>query len=232
VYIAPVAADVNVQHGPIISLDFDDGFESAYQLAEPIIHAAGYRTTQYIITHALGEKNYMTVQQVLAMQAAGDEIGAHTQTHPHLTDIPLAQAQTEITGSKQDLLDMGVTSVTTFAYPYGSHNAAIEGLVKNAGFIDARITGPGFNDANTDPYALYYFGIFASTTPAMVESAIDTVAKNKKWLIIVFHRVDETPISAEDTSHQLVQEFVDYIHQKNIPVVTNAEGLKIMKHIF
>jgi peptidoglycan/xylan/chitin deacetylase (PgdA/CDA1 family) len=173
----------------------------------------------------------MTSQEVLAMQTAGDEIGAHTQTHPHLADLSLALAQKEIEGSKQDLLSMGITSVATFAYPYGSHNTDVEQLVKNAGFIDARITGPGFNDANTDPYALYYYGIFSSTTPQMVETAIDAAAKNKKWLILVFHRVDETPVSPEDTTHELVQQVVDYIREKNIPVVTNAQGFSIMKNI-
>src|SRR5882724_5683335 len=122
----------------LVSFDFDDGFESAYKLALPIVNAAGFKATEYIITHKFTVKGYVTGEQVLDMQAKGNEIGAHTRTHPHIARLSDIDAWDQIEGSKEDLLNLGVTSVNTFAYPYGEVGSTTEVLVKNAGFIAAR----------------------------------------------------------------------------------------------
>jgi peptidoglycan/xylan/chitin deacetylase (PgdA/CDA1 family) len=53
--------------------------------------------------------------------ASGDlvEIGAHTLTHPVLSQLPPEQQQVEIGGSKQRLETLTGKSITSFAYPYG-----------------------------------------------------------------------------------------------------------------
>jgi peptidoglycan/xylan/chitin deacetylase (PgdA/CDA1 family) len=53
--------------------------------------------------------------------ASGDlvEIGAHTLTHPVLSQLPPEQQQVEIGGSKQKLEVLTGKNITSFAYPYG-----------------------------------------------------------------------------------------------------------------
>ena len=220
---------VQYSDGPWISFNFDDGFESAYQNALPIMNVAGFKTTQYIITGVIGVKDYVTVEELYDMQLHGHEIGSHTQTHSNLVHLSLDQAQNEIFDSKKDLFDLGI-SATTFSYPNGSVNPAIENLVKEAGFVGARITKPGFNDATTDPYLLWYFGVNESTTFPIIQHEIDRAVKNKKWLILVFHRIDESPGAYyENVSHEIVQQIVDYVNQNHIRVVTNAQGLQMLR---
>lgn len=58
--------------------------------------------------------------QVLSLEAAGHEIGAHTKHHVFLTQVSTSTQQDEIAGSRADLLDegeVGVDSVTSIAYP-------------------------------------------------------------------------------------------------------------------
>src|SRR2546430_10071590 len=106
----------------VVSINFDDGFESAFVNGMPVIDAAGLKTTQFIITQKLGLVSYISAGQMLAMQANGHQIAAHTRTHPHLSTLTDAQQHDEIDGSLQDLrLSWGINAAV-FAYPYGDYN--------------------------------------------------------------------------------------------------------------
>ena len=83
----------------VVSINFDDGFESSFVNGMPIIDAAGLKTTQFIITQKLGLESYISSGQMLAMQANGHEIAAHTRTHPHLSTLTDAQQHDKIDGS-------------------------------------------------------------------------------------------------------------------------------------
>lgn len=80
----------------MVTLSFNDGYASAYKYGLLIVDAAGLKCTDYIITLAISEPGYVTKEEVLAMQAKGHEIGAHTRTHPHLPEFNPAQQKAEI----------------------------------------------------------------------------------------------------------------------------------------
>jgi hypothetical protein len=68
-----------------------------------------------------------------------------------------------------------------------------------------------------------------NTTLSDITSEIDYAVANNLWLIILFHRVDETdPCCASiSVDHSLIQGTVDYLVQGHVPVVTNNEGMII-----
>lgn len=228
-------------HG-LVSIDFDDGYQSMYDNGLPILDAAGLKSTQYIITQKVGTDEYVTLDEVLQMYNNGHEIGAHTRTHPSLTTLTQAQMTDEVAGSKQDLISWGITP-TTFAYPYGAYNATVEAVVKSAGFRGARDSDLGYNssgvglsfggplDHTTRPLVLWSEAaeMDMNTTLGNITSEIDYAVANNLWLVILFHRVDETdPCCASiSVSHELIQGTVDYLVQHQVPVVTNNEGLVI-----
>ncbi len=207
----------------MVSINFDDGFASAFKNGLPIIDQAGLKSTWYIITDFLGKKNYVTAANVLQLAREGHEVGAHTRTHPHLTQIPATQMRDEIDGSRDDLIALGIHP-QTFAYPYGDYNAAVADTVKSAGFVGARITHPGLDGANAAAFALLDHGVDANTTFAQAAQWIDDARAKKLWLIITFHRIDETGNSIS-APHTLLYQIVQYIKNKKIRVVTTAEGL-------
>ena len=81
------------------------------------------------------------------------EIGAHTLTHPHLTNITLDDAKKEIVDSKKWVEDNTGKPCTMFCYPYGDTNPDIESSVKAAGFLGAR-TVDQFAFSGENPHAL------------------------------------------------------------------------------
>lgn len=219
----------DVTNGPTVSFNFDDGFESAFTKGMPIIEGAGFKSTHYVVVNRIGEKGYMTRRQILELQSRGHEIGAHSQTHEKLTEMSVSKARKEILGSKEDLLKKGIVRIDTFVYPDGYFNDEVTKMVEEAGYSGARITNPGLNDRTTNPYKLFYLGMNSEITLETIKKKIDEAIEKKKWLIMVFHRVDETGF--ENVSSGLLQKTVEYVREKNVPVVTTAQGLYIVKNI-
>ena len=211
----------------VVSLNFDDGYESAYVHGLPIVEAAGFKTTQFIITKRLDTSGYLTTGQVLAMQNSGHEIAAHTRTHPNLSTLTAAQQQDEIVGSLMDLEAIGVMP-TSFAYPYGGHNDNTLLIVQNAGFLSARTTVRGFNDASSNRLLLngWILGPEGINDLNRITQAIDDAQTKGTWLILIFHRIDETA-DATSIPHELLQQIVDHLVEKKTKVVTTREGLDI-----
>lgn len=80
------------------------------------------------------------------------EIGSHTITHRYLTQIPLDEAITEITGSKQILEEKYGREITKFCYPRGYANDTLKQAVKKAGYTYARSTAIGHVGKPVDPF--------------------------------------------------------------------------------
>jgi peptidoglycan/xylan/chitin deacetylase (PgdA/CDA1 family) len=82
----------------------------------------------------------MTYPQLVALQAAGDEIGGHTIDHPNLPALSPAQQRVETCGDRAALERHGL-DVTDFAYPYGDYDAATLRIAPTCGYRSARIAG-------------------------------------------------------------------------------------------
>ena len=98
-------------------------------------------------------------------EMAKDKItfGAHTVTHPILTNLVLSDAMKEIMTSKEAIERKLKSHVKLFAYPNGSRedfNDEIKQGVKDAGFLSALTTIWGSNHPCTDPFELRRFGIW------------------------------------------------------------------------
>lgn len=80
----------------------------------------------------------MTVAEVTTL--ASDrliDIGAHTVTHPVLSQLPAAQQRDEIHQSKEILEALLAKPVPGFAYPNGKFSEETQAVVKAAGFLYA-----------------------------------------------------------------------------------------------
>jgi peptidoglycan/xylan/chitin deacetylase (PgdA/CDA1 family) len=88
------------------------------------------------------------------------EIGAHTLTHPVLSELPPDQQQHEIGGSRRRLEALIGRNITTFAYPYGKkmhYNSDTVSTVRANGFICACSNFGGLVTRTSDRYALPRF---------------------------------------------------------------------------
>jgi peptidoglycan/xylan/chitin deacetylase (PgdA/CDA1 family) len=210
----------------IVTLVFDDGLASQYKNALPILAAAGYKGTFSIITTepASGDSAYMTWAQIKDLNIKGHEIDSHTRTHPALTTLTGVQLQSEVKGSYDDLVAQGIMP-KTLVYPLGDANAAVEAVVKAAGYIGARGSSFGLNNITADRYDLYDIRLDKTSKLATIQKYIDQAVEDKRWLVFELH--DVLPSGGDDyaITTAFFQSVVNYLKSKNVTVLTLVDGM-------
>lgn len=133
---------------PVV-ISFDDGDESVYENAFPIMQLYGFTGIMYLVWDYIGSQGYMDVGQIQTMTTVGWEIGSHSMTHSHLPDVH-DQIQFEVGDSRSRLAsDIGV-DVETFAYPYGEIDPFVVDKVSEYGYSAAVGLGTQYiNGLNT-----------------------------------------------------------------------------------
>jgi len=95
--------------------------------------------------------------EVKEMHKHGVTFGAHTVSHPNLTNISEEEARTELSESKKIIEKNIGENVDFFAYPYGSrdsYNLKIRTMVEESDFTAACILTSGVNKAGDDLFLL------------------------------------------------------------------------------
>lgn len=214
----------------IVSLTFDDGWKTTYQNAIPLLNKAGFKNTNYVITGRFSFPAYINEEEALSLQNDGHEVASHSRTHRDLATLTNQEQESEIRGSRDDLFDIGIHEVNSFSYPFGSYTSSIQTITRQAGYITARATPNGTNDpGTTDLYALKRRSVEIQTTFQDVKGWIDEAHAAHTWLIIVFHRVDDSKTQYSITP-AVFEEIVDYLLSSSVRVLTVTQALEIFPH--
>lgn len=125
-----------------VAFTFDDGYASVHDHALPILDDVGWTGTVYPVTDELGGRNRWDAaspgidelrlvdrRQLAELAASGWEVGGHTHTHRSLPTLDAVDVAREIDTSTAILEDLLQHAPTTFAYPFGHHDAAVRSVV-------------------------------------------------------------------------------------------------------
>ena len=151
--ISAIKGGAMLPQKPII-LTFDDGSQSIYSTALPIMQKYDFTGTVYLVNNYLIATNYLNVEEVLDLYAADWEIGSHSVTHTDLT-LPSVDQEKEIVESRLRLQRQLDIPILTFAYPYGAYNVDSVYFARYAGYIGAVGLGPSTRQGNKNLYYLY-----------------------------------------------------------------------------
>ncbi len=116
---------------------FDDGWRDAFDYAVPILERLQIPATFFLITSGMPgvpADRHISPTQIRQLLRSGMTVGAHTQSHQTLDEIPLEVAKKEIVGSKTRLEDWTNEPIRYFAYPFGRFNRRVMETVREAGF--------------------------------------------------------------------------------------------------
>jgi peptidoglycan/xylan/chitin deacetylase (PgdA/CDA1 family) len=140
---------------PSVVISFDDGWETQYTTALPLLVKYGFKATFFIITGTIGGGSFMSIGQLRELVKQGMWIGCHTESHSFLGTVTrAADLRREIIASKRTLERRLGVPVTTFAYPYGQCPRRAVDLVKKAGYTSARGTRFGLRHDIGDLFTL------------------------------------------------------------------------------
>ena len=147
------------------AITFDDGYQSVYEQAFPILQRYGFSSTVFLTVGAKGNKtaaerlpqmegrSMLSWGEIKEMRRSGVTFGAHTLTHPDLTRLPLAELNSQVYDSKAVIEDTLGSDVTCFAYPYGRYDKRCRDVVSRH-FLCACSDKLGFVRPSSDPYAV------------------------------------------------------------------------------
>ena len=110
----------------------------------------------------LGKESILSWDEVREMSNSGITFGAHTVSHPILTNLHLQQAKWEIIKSKEDIEKELQQPVKFFAYPNGTYrdfNDEIAEFVKDCGFTCAVTMVPEWITQQANLYKLGRIGM-------------------------------------------------------------------------
>ena len=159
------------QGKPFVVVTFDDGYQDNFDFAFPLLKKYHTPATFFIATgfienpemQSVADANmhrhaFLSWNQIQEMvQDPLIEFGAHTVSHPRLTELSAAQTVDEIKNSISTLEQKIGKPVTTFAYPFGTRNdfsRDIVEIMKQSGCTSAFTTVHGMNDVSTNPFLL------------------------------------------------------------------------------
>ena len=116
-------------------ITIDDGYQSVYDVAWPILQSYGYPFTVFLYVKAT-DRNYNDIlnwQQILEMKAAGVEFQDHSYSHHRLGDWPKNMDESQYRKWIRDDLSRGRKILAdklgnvpcVFAIPYGEYNSIV-----------------------------------------------------------------------------------------------------------
>ncbi len=156
---------------PVI-LTFDDGYVTTFQNAVPKLERFDFRAVFYVLgdsqiqsnlwDSATGEPVSRLIggDEIRRLAELGHEIGAHSLTHPRLTELDANALRHEIDGSREAVIRMTGQAPHSFAYPYGGLNDSVKEAVRSAGFSFAVATDTGGRRMADDLFQIFRVSIF------------------------------------------------------------------------
>ena len=221
------------QKSGIVSIVFDDGWQSQFDNAFPLMQEHNFTGTYYIITSFIGNGVCMNMSDLHAIQDSGSEIGSHTVDHQNLLSLTDEQINNELSASQQ-LLQANNFSATDLAYPYGASNNHVDSIALQyyrsvryaygSGYLMPIPPNPlqmsipmGFPGETGDSSAL-----------AQDESIVDQAVATNSWVVIFFHNILTTPLTDPwEIEQSNFEAFLNYVGNSSAQVLTVNQALNL-----
>ncbi|KUG61064.1 hypothetical protein AVL61_07815 [Kocuria rosea subsp. polaris] len=175
---------------PMVSITFDDGWQSVYDRALPLLDKHGFPSTQYINASAIETPNFMTADELRQMHGSGHEIASHSYEHVDLSAISADRLDEQMRKSDEMLEDAGL-GTSNLAPPYGRSDPQVDWYASKY-FDTVRGTKIGINTRqNLESHNLKVYYVTNETTPDHLAAALAETSKANGWLILVYHQVAE-----------------------------------------
>jgi peptidoglycan/xylan/chitin deacetylase (PgdA/CDA1 family) len=214
----------------MVSIDFDDGWKSAYTTGLPIVEKYGFKVTQGVISSAntlWSSESYMTDDEIKDMSNRGHYIGSHSVTHPDLTTLSVPALNKELRNSKTRLERIINKKVDYFIAPYcafGAREIKSASKIYKASrgcFTGSNNTGANFNRNNLD-------SVIVDNTMSVAEVKRLTLLamEQKTLLILVYHIFNDNAINEVQVNTSIFDQQMAAIKETGIKVMPTMQALK------
>lgn len=231
----------------VVSITFDDCWDSVWDYARPRMDLYGYPGSIYTIAEFVGGSGRLTLAEVLALQdRSGWEIASHAYTDEEhsltYTGMTAVELANDCKLMKAFAVDNGLNGADGTAYPLGQYGMTADDVSTTAimrqYFAYGRTTHSRTKETvpPADLFRLRALSTISGAAGGVTASSITTASTgelakckaNRSWLILVFHKITTgTAANTTECSQTDFNAIVDAVNSQGIPVHTVSDVLRI-----
>jgi len=162
--------------GKPIVLSFDNGYQSQYSNALPVLRRLGWVGDENIqLTGLPPSEGGLSDSQVRGLVAAGWELDTQGVSHADLIALSVTQLAVQVAGARKTIQRRYGVPVNWFCYPSGHYDATVIAAVKSAGYTGSTTVVPGWAGPDSDPYRLPRLRVLGDTSPEALLSELQAI---------------------------------------------------------
>lgn len=222
--IEDVTKNPNYNNGAIVTIIDDDCRDAIKTIWQPVLDATGARISFACMTGVVGQTiggaTYLTKEELLALQAGGNEIISHTINGKDTSNITVDLAEIEYRDSQIWLKENGFYGYDTLVYPGGMSTERID--LKNIARkyykygVATIITGQP-NIPPVDNWRVPRINGDSDTLDSL-KTKVDKAVTDGSWMLIMTH--------SHVVDSQKMRDFITYVQSLNVPIMTFGEAQK------
>jgi peptidoglycan/xylan/chitin deacetylase (PgdA/CDA1 family) len=198
-------------HVAALSLTFDDSRAVHLDVVVPELNKRHLHASFFLIV-----SKTTRLEDWRKVQSQGHEIGNHSVTHEHATDLNKSSEELQVEDAKKFLDSNFKSDIITFAYPYTEVSPGLLYWVKRYDFAARGGRGDGSlvyikSDVQPDWYDLPSQPSYTKYDAATYESWIDKDVLLNAWTILQIHGIGDPSTGFEPIPSNTFVEFLDHV---------------------
>ena len=152
--------------GKPIVVSFDNGYQSQYTQALPVLRRLGWVGDENLqLTGLPPSQGGLSRRQVRGLVAAGWELDTQGFSHADLIALDAAELHYQVAVARRTVQRRYGVPVNWFCYPSGHYDATVIAAVKAAGYTGSTTVVPGWAHPSEDRYRLHRLRVLGGTSP-------------------------------------------------------------------
>jgi peptidoglycan/xylan/chitin deacetylase (PgdA/CDA1 family) len=149
---------------PIV-LSFDNGYQSQYTQALPVLRRLGWVGDENLQLAGLPpSQGGLGGEEIRGLLAAGWELDTQGYSHADLITLDAPALRYQVAGARSALQQRYHVPVNWFCYPSGHYDRTVIEAVKAAGYTGSTTVVPGWAHPSEDRYRLHRLRVLGGTT--------------------------------------------------------------------
>jgi peptidoglycan/xylan/chitin deacetylase (PgdA/CDA1 family) len=162
--------------GKPIVVSFDNGYQSQYTNALPVLRRLGWVGDENLqLTGLPPSQGGLSQAQVQGLVSAGWELDTQGFSHADLITLDQSQLEYQVAGARKVIQTRYRVPVNWFCYPSGHYDPTVVAAVKAAGYAGSTTVVPGWASPTSDPYRLPRLRVLGGTSSEALLSELSSI---------------------------------------------------------